>query len=55
MTQTIFLEILPITHNEDTYSWIYNLTNQYSSEVKNRGGTVKVVSEIGMMKVVMNT
>lgn len=28
--ETIFLEILPITHNEDTYSWI----NQYSREVK---------------------
>lgn len=46
MNQTIFLEILSITHNEDTYSWIYNLNNQYSKEVRSRGGTVKVVSEI---------
>ena len=43
---TVFLEIISITHNEDTYSWIYNLTNQYSKEVKNRGGKIKVVSEI---------
>ena len=43
---TVFLEIIPITHNEDTYFWIYNLTNQYLREVKNRGGEVKIVSEI---------
>ena len=46
MNQTIFLEILPITKNENTYSWIYNLTNQYSREVKDREGKVKVISEV---------
>jgi len=42
---TIFVEINPITHNKDTYHWIYNLVEQYSKEVKDRGGKVKVVSE----------
>lgn len=44
--QTIFLEILPITKNEDTYSWIYNLTNQYSREVKDRGGQIRIKHKI---------
>lgn len=43
---TIFLEIIPITHNKDTYSWIYNLTNQYLREVKDKKGKIEVVSEI---------
>ena len=45
MIETIFVEFNPIIHNEGTYSWISDLCTQYFQEVKDRGGSIKVVSE----------
>lgn len=44
--ETIFIEFNPITKNEETYHWLYNLVEQYSIEIKDRGGKVKIISEI---------
>lgn len=46
MKETIFIEFDPITHNEDTYHWIYSLVENYSKEVKERKGQVRIVSEL---------
>jgi len=45
MMEIIFVEFNPINHCEETYAWINDLYIQYSQEVKDREGKIKIVSE----------